>query len=94
MSPYISLDYIKRVRQAISGNVTVNDILFSAVGGAVQHYLTLLDQSHPIRQSKKKDLMLRALVPFAFWPDPNADLGNRWSTLSVPLSVRPVKQYP
>jgi diacylglycerol O-acyltransferase len=83
------LDYIKTLKTA--HNVTLNDILFAALGGAIRRY----NVAHgcEVTEKRKKRVLCRALMPVAF-PRPKAEttdktavLRNKWVFVSADFGV-------
>ena len=83
------LTYIKELKTA--GKVTINDIMFSCLGGAIRKYN--VSNGCEITAKKKKNVQCRALMPVAF-PRPNVDnedktavLRNKWVFVSSDFGV-------
>ncbi|KAJ3260365.1 hypothetical protein HDU77_001380 [Chytriomyces hyalinus] len=86
--PAMSLEAVKEIKNAVG--CSVNDIMTSALGGALRRYLR--HRNDPLVYSPF--LQIRTLMPYAFprrapVPDqPQSILKNGWTLISVPLSVR------
>ncbi|KAI8917487.1 hypothetical protein DFJ77DRAFT_307647 [Powellomyces hirtus] len=80
--PPLSLALVKSIKNKL--NVTVNDVLFAALGGAIRKYLEYRsDDALLVRGSSLK---MRALMPYSF-PRPLDDLHNKWTMISAELPV-------
>jgi hypothetical protein len=88
----IPLAYVKELKK--QGGVSLNDVLFSALGGAIRRY-NLANGCAVTEASvgKKRSIGCRALMPVAF-PRPNEDkndktnvLKNKWVFLSADFGV-------
>ncbi len=74
----ISLEEIKATGKRLGG--TVNDVLLSAMAGALRRYLEQRGQS-------PKGLNLRAVVPVNLRPPNETELGNRFGLVFLPLPI-------
>src|SRR5262249_20659325 len=75
----VPLDAVRKVRAAFS--CTVNDVVLALVGGAVARVLDAHDELDPA-------LVVKALCPVSVRDDDQRlQLGNRISTMVVPLAV-------
>jgi WS/DGAT/MGAT family acyltransferase len=75
----VPLDEVKAIGRALGA--TVNDVLCTAVTGALRAYL---ERYQPVRP----DLSLRAVVPVNMRPvDATSDMGNRFGLVFLPLPV-------
>lgn len=88
-SKSISLDSIKECRKKL--NCTVNDIVVSAMAGAIQAYM----KNHGCIYANQSSARMRAIIPYAFPPkarkgemdhDPK-DLGNNFTFVSMRLPI-------
>jgi len=84
----VPLSFIKELKT--QGGVSINDVMFSCLGGAIRRYNLANDC---FVTKKKKNVLCRALMPVAF-PRPNEDkddktsvLKNKWVFLSSDFGV-------
>lgn len=86
--PTLSLDFVKKVKK--NANATVNDVLFSAMSGAIRRYC----EKRGDLNLSAKSMLLRALMPVAFprpkkeLSNPSRALRNKWAFISVPMPMR------
>jgi len=85
----IPLEYVKKLKS--EGGVSLNDVLFTCLGGAIRRYN--ISQNCEATEKKKKKVCCRALMPVAF-PRPNVDkndktavLRNKWVFISGDFGV-------
>eukprot|EP00519_Triparma_laevis_P004711 CAMPEP_0182501944 /NCGR_PEP_ID=MMETSP1321-20130603/12394_1 /TAXON_ID=91990 /ORGANISM="Bolidomonas sp., Strain RCC1657" /LENGTH=477 /DNA_ID=CAMNT_0024706719 /DNA_START=29 /DNA_END=1462 /DNA_ORIENTATION=+ len=83
------LAYIKQLKS--EGGVSLNDVMFSCLGGALRKYN--LSQGCEVTEKKGKKTLMRALMPVAF-PRPDVDkndksaiLRNKWVFVSGDFGV-------
>ncbi len=74
----IALDEIKAIGKRLGG--TVNDVLLSAMAGALRRYLEQ-------RGASPAGLNLRAVVPVNLRPPSETELGNRFGLVFLPLPI-------
>ncbi|GMI44756.1 hypothetical protein TrCOL_g7085 [Triparma columacea] len=84
----VPLEYLKNLKK--EGGVTLNDVMFSCLGGAIRRYNLANDCAVT---TTKKNITCRALMPIAF-PRPNVDkndktaiLRNKWVFVSADFGV-------
>ncbi|CEO96847.1 WS/DGAT C-terminal domain containing protein [Plasmodiophora brassicae] len=80
MSPRLSLAFVKTIKAAAGPGVTVNDVLASALSGAVARYLREFDQGASAGR-------IRAMIPVATPRPVDQDLGNLFCLVSTELTV-------
>lgn len=97
--PTVKLDFIKEIKT--KANVSVNDVIFTAMSGAIMKYCK--SKNDPLFSNsnvKERQIVNRALIPLAF-PRSKAEmdsydkaLKNKWAFISVqmPLSEPTAKQ--
>jgi diacylglycerol O-acyltransferase / wax synthase len=88
--PTIRLDFIKRLKNKAS--VTINDLLFTVMSGAILRYCQAKEDPMLTGRSKQK-VSNRALIPLAF-PRPSEELEdyhtamrNKWAFISVQMPL-------
>ena len=82
--PPHSLGMIKRIKNALGGSTTVNDVVYAAFAGAVRRYCEERDDAW---SRKASSAHLRALVPLAFPRSIDTPLTNDWTFVSTELPV-------
>eukprot|EP00520_Triparma_pacifica_P006539 CAMPEP_0118667660 /NCGR_PEP_ID=MMETSP0785-20121206/19912_1 /TAXON_ID=91992 /ORGANISM="Bolidomonas pacifica, Strain CCMP 1866" /LENGTH=471 /DNA_ID=CAMNT_0006562143 /DNA_START=14 /DNA_END=1430 /DNA_ORIENTATION=- len=85
----LPLDYVKKLKS--EGGVSLNDVMFTCLGGAIRRYN--IAQNCEVTDKKKKNIRCRALMPVAF-PRPNVDkndksaiLRNKWVFVGADFGV-------
>ncbi|GMH49048.1 hypothetical protein TL16_g00431 [Triparma laevis f. inornata] len=66
------LSYIKQLKA--EGGVSLNDVMFSCLGGALRRYN--VEQGCEVTEKKGKKTLMRALMPVAF-PRPDVDVNDK-----------------